>query len=85
MSEPTFDQDDVSTWPDTVIYASGLCYSSACTKDSDEVATRKLNLQHPTGIASQWSVDASPTFASGEPNPTPCPDDPARRHVLFSC
>ena len=74
-----------STWAPTVAYGVGLMYASVCTKESDEDAARYLNLAHPTGIASQWSKDDDESFATGEPNPCPCPDDPTRRHVLFSC
>lgn len=70
---------------DPVAYSVGLMYASVCTGWDDDQTTRWLNLSYPTGISSQWSVSADATFAGGAPNPSPCEQDPCRRHVLFSC
>lgn len=65
-------------------YAVGLCYASVCTDLTDDEATAKLNLTRPTGIEFGWKIADEP-FSGGEPNPTPCPDDPSCRHILFVC
>lgn len=66
-------------------YVVGPVYASVCTSLSDEEATRRLNAEHPTGIASAWAVSSDATFSGGQPNPCPCPQYPGNRHVLFSC
>lgn len=66
----------------TIIYSGpGICYLSACTDDSDEVATAVVNRLCPS--ETPWVI-AEEDFRSGEPNPHPCEKDPARRHVLFT-
>lgn len=70
----------------TIAYAVGACAASVCTSETDEVATRMLNDNHPTGLEHGWEVDPAPFFADGvSTNPLPCPDDPGRRHILFRC
>lgn len=66
-----------------VAYNVGLCFASVCTSLDDLAATARLNNEHPTGVG-PWTVHCCP-FADGSPNPSPCPDSPERRHVLFSC
>lgn len=70
--------------PAFAIYAWGACYASVCTNLSNDAATLHLNMQLPTGIASQWQV-AQECFRSGEPNGFPCPQHEGRRHLLFAC
>ena len=72
--------------PDVVIYATGLVMSSVCAPSEMPVADVEdaVNRLSPTGISSRWSL-ADEAFASGEPNPTPCNDDPARQHHLLNC
>lgn len=67
----------------TTVYSSGLCYLSACTDDTDDEATRCVNLSNPTGIA-PWKIADEP-FAGGQPNPCPCTVEEGKRHVLFNC
>lgn len=67
-------------------YAVGLCSASACTSLAGEQAAARLNIEHPTGISSQWQVSADATFADGHPHPNPCEDWPdTHRHLLFVC
>lgn len=65
------------------VYSTGLCFASVCTSVDDEETAKVLNLTHPTGVT-PWVV-SDESFADGSPNPTPCPDDSDRRHVLFNC
>jgi len=66
------------------IYSHGLLYASVCTSLSDEEATERLNCEHPTGIASRWTLANEP-FSGGESNPTRCFERKGNRHILFSC
>lgn len=72
-------------WAPTVVYSSGLCMASVCSKEPVPDMLRSVNLQNPTGISSRWELSKNPTFASGEPNPMQCPDDPDRKHYLLEC
>lgn len=70
---------------DFTAYAVGLCYASACTSLSDQEAAERMNVEHPTGISSRWSV-ADEAFRTGEPNGVACHDRPnTHRHLLFAC
>jgi hypothetical protein len=69
---------------DFTAYTVGAVSASACTCLDDEAATRQMNIDHPTGISSQWEIADEP-FKDGTPNRSPCHDDPARRHLLFHC
>lgn len=70
---------------DFTAYAVGVCYASVCTSLSDAEATAWLNTQHPTGIASPWSI-AREEFHNGDPNGRPCDRHPeTHRHLLFAC
>jgi hypothetical protein len=80
MSTEKVEQDT-----DYTVYSYGLCYASVCSSlPTGEIAAR-LNVSHPTGVSSLWGLSTDKKFASGEPNPCPCPDYPQNRHYLFSC
>ncbi len=67
-------------------YSVGICSASVCTSLSVKEATEKLNLEHPTGIVSDWHLSEDENFASGDTNPFPCKDDPeTHKHYLFNC
>ncbi len=70
--------------PMFTIYACDLCHASVCTNLPDDEATFELNLARPTGISSRWQISPDP-FADGSPNPSPCPDLPECRHLLYVC
>lgn len=65
-------------------YSVGLCCASVCTNLSNDEATRRLNLAHPTGIA-PWELSSDATFASGQPHPNQCEQRDDCRHLLFTC
>lgn len=70
------------------IVPPGICAWSVCvltdmTRDEIE---NEANGKNPTGISSPWRISANDTFASGEPNPSPCEREPdARLHYLLEC
>ena len=67
-------------------YAISLACASVCTSLSVEEAAERLNLEHPTGIASQWKLSKDKTFANGYSHPCQCPDSPhTHMHYLFEC
>jgi hypothetical protein len=69
-----------------LIYALGPMACSACAPAqlTPEEVTAAVNRQEPTGISSVWQISNEPAFASGEPNPGPCDQDPGtRRHYLL--
>jgi hypothetical protein len=70
------------------VYALGLVSCSACAPASmtpEEVAAA-VNELEPTGISSPWTVSEDPEFATGQPNPAPCDQEPeARKHYLMDC
>lgn len=70
-----------------IIYSKGLCHCSVCApKDlSVEEVVAEVNLIYPTGIFSNWSPSEDKTFATGDPNPCVCQDDPNRLHYLLDC
>lgn len=70
---------------DFTVYVLGLCTASACTSLTDEEASARINLEHPTGIDSSWEVSKE-AFSTGEANGMTCRDNPAtHRHLLFEC
>jgi hypothetical protein len=85
--EPLARGDRIMTAPyDFQAYAVGICTASVCTALTDEQTVERMNAEHPTGIDSPWAISTDPTFASGEPNPTPCEDmADTHRHILFNC
>lgn len=68
---------------DATVYSWGLCYVSVCALTVEE-ALRAANFEHPTGLDHGWML-ADEAFRTGEPNGVTCPDDPNKRHWLFSC
>jgi hypothetical protein len=66
-------------------YSVGLVCASVCTNMTVEEATAELNRQHPTGIATRWSLSTDKAFRGGEPNPCPCNRHEGRLHYLFNC
>jgi hypothetical protein len=71
---------------DFIAYGVGLISASVCTSMDIEDATRHLNLNYPTGIESDWSWAKGENFATGEPNPRPCDQNPeTHKHYLFHC
>lgn len=70
---------------ETIVYAVGLCFASACTNDSIEGATATVNRLQPTGLETPWSLSET-NFVGGDSNIVPCNRNPeSHRHVLFSC
>lgn len=87
VGEPLEPEQTVTDgWRQVQLYAVGLVCTSACapkdcTPGDVEFAA---NYHHPTGISSQWTVADEP-FATGQPNPCVCNDDPGRLHWLLTC
>jgi len=72
---------------DVQVYAVGLVSASACVKKG--IARNEIemlvNMDQPTGVG-PWKIADDEGFATGEPNPTPCNDDPYQRsHWLLHC
>lgn len=72
---------------DVVIYSEGIVACSVCAPAvlTVEQVEDAVNAQSPTGIMSQWTHSADPTFRTGQPNPCPCESDPFRTHYLMEC
>jgi hypothetical protein len=80
-----------STDPETnivdefTVYSMGMCHASVCTSLSLPKATKRLNMESPTGLDNGWDKKDAP-FAGGESNPSQCPDHPeTHKHYLFVC
>jgi hypothetical protein len=59
--------------------------ASVCSSLSIEETTARLNVKHPTGIASQWQLSGD-KFKGGQENPCPCDKAPdTHKHYLFEC
>ena len=69
----------------TLIVGVGLVYASLCTDEEDDAALRWLNQSNPTGLDHGWKISSDETFASGQPNPSPCEVSEGFRHVLCEC
>ena len=69
------------------VYTVGLVYCSVCCEAdaTDAEIVAHANLMHPTGLSHGWGIAEAPTFATGEPNPSPCNTADGRKHVLLSC
>lgn len=66
------------------VYAIGLVCASVCTNLSIREATKRLNIQHPTGISSQWRKSTD-NFSDGSLNPHFCEQNGGYKHYLFNC
>jgi hypothetical protein len=87
MAEATEMTASTATEPETDFYvlAWGLVAATVCTSLPIEDATKRLNLELPTGISSRWAPAPDKTFHTGEPNPHQCAQYAAHQHVLFQC
>lgn len=67
-------------------YAIGICSASICTSLPIDEAVKRMNTEHPTDISSEWVLSEDKTFAGGQPNPTPCENNPeTHKHYLLIC
>lgn len=67
-------------------YNLGLVCASVCSSLSLKEISKRLNLEYPTGIKSDWRFSNSKTFLSGHTNPCHCNTNPkTHKHYLFSC
>lgn len=67
-------------------YAVGTVSASVCSSLSLEETEKRLNLEHPTGISSDWKLSEDTEFAQGQSNPCPCERNPkTHKHYLFNC
>lgn len=72
-------------------YAVGIVTASACSTLSLEDTTQQMNLEHPTGLESEWEVATQDDgtlepFRGGLLNGGPCDRHPAtHKHWLFHC
>jgi len=64
---------------DFQIIHAGLIDVAICTSLPIDEATKRLNIELPTGIHSQW------TFDGEETNKCPCPDDQNKTHYRLFC
>lgn len=67
------------------ILAFGLIRLSVCTNVKPEDVESASNYVSPTGISSKWERLKDPTFATGQDNPSPCPDGNGCIHYLLGC
>jgi hypothetical protein len=69
------------------VYAVGLVCASACAPvdATCEEIEAAVNLEHPTGISSQWRIAEDKQFSSGQPMPCPCESNDDRQHWLLNC
>ena len=68
------------------IYSNGILHCSVCTniKSKSEIE-KEVNLQNPTGIVSQWSIDKNNTFSDGKKNGVKCEKKSGFKHWLMVC
>lgn len=64
---------------------AGLIRLSVCTNVAPEDVEAASNYLSPTGISSKWERLKDPTFATGQTNPSPCPDGHGCIHYLLGC
>ena len=57
----------------------GICDAVICTRLPINEATKRVNVENPTGIHSQWSFDGK------ELNKSPCPDGQGKTHYRLFC
>ena len=68
------------------IYSIGIVCASVCTSLTPGEAELALNVEHPTGISTRWTLSEDKTFGDGvSPMPCGCPDHPGNKHYLFNC
>lgn len=71
---------------DFTAYSVGLMTASVCTSLPIGKATKRLNIEHPTGTDTEWKLSDDKTFAGDRPNPGPCERKPETHvHYLFNC
>lgn len=58
---------------------------SVCTNVERDKVAEVTNIMEPTGIRSKWVLSEDEKFASGEKNPSPCPDGNDCIHYLLHC
>lgn len=76
----------MSDIPDFTVYSVGLVNASVCSKLSIEETTERLNIEHPTGIASRWMLSKKKRFSDGRSMPCACERYPdTHKHYLFHC
>lgn len=65
------------------VIGEGLLYATVCTSLADEALDAAM-AELPATDTRGWTRSADEAFATGQPNPCPCEQDPeARRHVLY--
>jgi hypothetical protein len=57
----------------------GICDAVICTRLPIEEATRRLNMERPTGIRSCWQFDEK------NANKSACPDGQGKTHYRLFC
>jgi hypothetical protein len=70
---------------DIYIYSVGPFCASVCAPaimEGEDVAF-EVECHRPCGTDPGWTVSADINFASGQPNPCVCEEDPSRRHWLL--
>ena len=66
-----------------IVYFEGLCFASVCSSLSQQEVEAKMKM-HLCGISTGW-VLSDKGFAGGEPNPSPCDQQPeTHKHYLFA-
>jgi hypothetical protein len=71
-----------------LVYSLGIVACSVCapTDMPPAMVVAEVNMQEPTGISSDWTLDEAPAFHTGQPNPSPCDKHPeVRTHYLLKC
>lgn len=63
-----------------------VCVSVCAPKETPPADIEAwINGESPTGISSPWRISED-AFASGQPNPCPCDQEPGTRlHYLLNC
>ncbi len=67
-----------------MVYAEGICSASVCSSLPKREVNRRMR-SRLTGVT-PWRPSRDKTFASGEPNPCLCDQNPeTHKHYLFHC
>lgn len=70
---------------DFEVYSYGLVFASICSTLGVNQTVDRINEELPTGISSGWHL-SDENFATGEPNPHPCNQNPkTHKHYLVNC